>query len=92
MAKEEGDYRAAAEVLAGMRLNKIDDKIHKDDGIGTVSPSSSDNYNSSSSAAYNVLNAERTDVYLKMAECFLEDNESVEVESFVDKAGKMINT
>jgi len=90
MVKEEGDYRAAAEILAGMRMNETTDESHEDGGISTVTPS--DNYNSSSSAAYNISNAERTDVYLKIAECFLEENDSVEAESFVNKAGNYVES
>lgn len=63
----ECDYRTAAQVLAGMRM----------EGEDTTN-------------VYYTSPVEMADVYVKIAECFLEEDDAVEADSFVTKAGASV--
>jgi len=63
----ECDYRTAAQVLAGMRMEGDD-----------------------ATSVYFTTPVEMTDVYVKIAECFLEEDDAVEADSFVTKAGASV--
>jgi len=63
----ECDYRTAAQVLAGMRMEGED-----------------------TNSVYYTSPVEMTDVYVKIAECFLEEDDAVEADSFVTKAGTSV--
>jgi COP9 signalosome complex subunit 4 len=65
---EEGEYSAAARILAGMRM---------DDDPNSV---------------YYTKPADKCDVYVKIAECFLEDDEVAESDSAVTKAGGVVES
>jgi len=65
----ECDFRAAAQVLAGMRMEREDEN-----------------------SVYYMSPVEMTDVYVKIAECFLEEDDAVEADSFVTKAGTAVES
>lgn len=65
---EEDDYRGAAGVLAGLRMDDVDNSVYY------MSP------------------ADRCDVYVKIAECYLEEDETVEADSAVTKAGTVVES
>eukprot|EP00567_Pseudictyota_dubia_P012596 CAMPEP_0197451122 /NCGR_PEP_ID=MMETSP1175-20131217/27791_1 /TAXON_ID=1003142 /ORGANISM="Triceratium dubium, Strain CCMP147" /LENGTH=390 /DNA_ID=CAMNT_0042983743 /DNA_START=243 /DNA_END=1412 /DNA_ORIENTATION=- len=65
---EEDDYRGAAGVLAGLRMEDVDNSVYY------MSP------------------ADRCDVYVKIAECYLEEDETVEADSAVTKAGTVVES
>lgn len=43
------------------------------------------------STSYSITNEERCDIYIKCAECCLEDDEAVEAEVFVNRVSSIIN-
>eukprot|EP00555_Chaetoceros_dichaeta_P010055 CAMPEP_0198264088 /NCGR_PEP_ID=MMETSP1447-20131203/14775_1 /TAXON_ID=420782 /ORGANISM="Chaetoceros dichaeta, Strain CCMP1751" /LENGTH=177 /DNA_ID=CAMNT_0043952923 /DNA_START=47 /DNA_END=577 /DNA_ORIENTATION=- len=63
----ECDYRTAAQVLAGMRMETED-----------------------LTSVYYTNPVAVTDVYVKIAECFLEEDDAVEADSWVAKAGTSV--
>lgn len=65
---QEGDYSAAARVLAGMRMEDNQDSV------------------------YYMKPEDKCDVYVKIAECFLEEDEIVESDSAVTKAGSVVES
>lgn len=65
---EEEDYRGAAGVLAGLRMEDVDTSVYY------MSP------------------AERCDVFVKIAECYLQEDETVEADSAVTKAGTVVES
>lgn len=65
---EEGEYSAAARILAGMRM---------EDDPGSV---------------YFTKPSDKCDVYVKIAECFLEEDEIAESDSAVTKAGGVVES
>jgi COP9 signalosome complex subunit 4 len=65
---EDGDYSAAARVLAGMRMEDSQDSV------------------------YYMKPEEKCDIYVKIAECFLEEEEIVESDSAVTKAGSVVES
>lgn len=65
---EEGDYSAAAKVLAGMRMEDNEESV------------------------YYTKPEDKCDVYVKIAECFLEEDEIVESDSAVTKAGSVVES
>lgn len=65
---EDGDYSAAARVLAGIRMEDNQDSV------------------------YYMPPEDRCDVYVKIAECFLEEDEIVESDSAVTKAGGVVES
>jgi COP9 signalosome complex subunit 4 len=69
LVEEEEDYRAAANILAGTRMEEDDE-----------------------TNMYYTSNAERTDVYVKIAECFLNEEDYVEAETFVTRAGSSVES
>lgn len=68
LTEEEEDYRAAADVLAGTRMDEYDDP----DSVYFTTPQ------------------DKTDIYVKIAECFIAEDDTVEAETFVTKAGSAI--
>lgn len=87
LVDKEEDYRAAALVLAGMRMETNQNENHEDgneDGDG--------NNNSNDRSVYYTSNADRTDVYVKIAECYLNEEDYVEAETFVTKAGSSVES
>jgi COP9 signalosome complex subunit 4 len=69
LVEEEDDYRTAAAVLAGMRMEDEDE-----------------------SSVYYTTASDKTDVYVKIAECYLNEDDFVEAETFVTKAGKYVES
>ena len=65
---QEGDYSAAARVLAGIRMEDNQDSV------------------------YYMKPEDKCDVYVKIAECFLEEDEIVESDSAVTKAGSVVES
>eukprot|EP00566_Odontella_aurita_P011855 CAMPEP_0113579290 /NCGR_PEP_ID=MMETSP0015_2-20120614/29990_1 /TAXON_ID=2838 /ORGANISM="Odontella" /LENGTH=389 /DNA_ID=CAMNT_0000483261 /DNA_START=182 /DNA_END=1348 /DNA_ORIENTATION=+ /assembly_acc=CAM_ASM_000160 len=65
---DEEDYRGAAGVLAGLRMEDVDGSVYY------MSP------------------ADRCDVFVKIAECYLEEDETVEADSAVTKAGTVVES
>lgn len=65
---DEEDYRGAAGVLAGLRMD--------DD----------------SRSVYYMTPADKCDVYVKIAECYLEEDETVEADGAVTKAGTVVES
>jgi COP9 signalosome complex subunit 4 len=65
---EEGDYSAAARVLAGTRMEDNQDTV------------------------YFMKPEDKCDIYVKIAECFLEEDEIVESDSAVTKAGTVVES
>lgn len=68
LVEEEEDFRAAANVLAGMRMDEYDDPT----------------------SVYYTSPQDKTDIYVKIAECFIAEDEMVEAETAVTKAGAAI--
>ena len=66
---EEEDYRAAANVLAGCRMEDMDEN-----------------------SVYYTTPRDKTDVYVKIAECFLNEDDIVEADTFVTKAGSSVQS
>lgn len=67
LVEEEEDYRAAASVLAGCRMEDVDD-----------------------SSVYYITPQDKTDIYVKISECFLNEDDIAEADSFVTKAGSSV--
>ena len=67
LVEEEDDYRAAANVLAGCRMEDVDD-----------------------TSVYYISPQDKTDIYVKIAECFLNEEDISEADSFVTKAGSAV--
>lgn len=65
---EEGEYSAAARILAGMRMEDDPNSV------------------------YFTTPADKCDVYVKIAECFLEEDEVAESDSVVTKAGSVVES
>lgn len=65
---EDGDYSAAARVLAGIRMEDNQESV------------------------YYMKPEEKCDIYVKIAECFLEEEEIVESDSAVTKAGSVVES
>ena len=77
LIEEDDDYRNAAIVLSGMRM--------------TTNSNNNDNgNNSNNNNVYHTSYADKTDVYVKIAECFLHEEEYVEAETFVRKASESV--
>ena len=73
---DQEEYRAAANVLAGTHMEDSDemDHGHADDD----------------DRPYAKTAAERADVYVKIAKCFLSERDYVEADAFVAKAGAAV--
>ena len=72
MVSEQEDYAGAAKILSSMRMmNNSNNSSSNDDPDGV----------------YQMTPAEKTDVYVKIAECYLAIDEIVESDSAVQKAG-----
>lgn len=90
LVDEEEDYRAAAMVLAGMRMETNENDLNNDDNDEDGNGNSNSSNNDKS--VYYTSNADRTDVYVKIAECFLNEEDYVEAETFVTKAGSSVES
>jgi len=77
---ESGEYGTAAKYLAGLRmLSGGDDGSTTNDNNNTTSP-------------YYMTPFQRVDVFVKVAECYLEEDLTVEAEGAVTKAGTIIES
>jgi COP9 signalosome complex subunit 4 len=77
---ELGEYGTAAKYLAGLRM------LSSDDG------NNNDNNNNATSSPYYMTPVQRVDVFVKVAECYLEEDLTVEAEGAVTKAGTIIES
>lgn len=75
---ELGEYGTAANYLAGLRMLSGDDGTNND--------------NNATSSPYYMTPVQRVDVFVKVAECYLEEDLTVEAEGFVTKAGTIIES
>lgn len=76
---ELGEYGTAAKYLAGLRMLSGGDDGASNDNNATSSP-------------YYMTPVQRVDVFVKVAECYLEEDLTVEAEGAVTKAGTIIES
>ena len=76
---ESGEYGTAAKYLAGLRMLSGGDDGTTNDNNNTTSP-------------YYMTPFQRVDVFVKVAECYLEEDLTVEAEGAVTKAGTIIES
>jgi COP9 signalosome complex subunit 4 len=79
---ELGEYGTAAKYLAGLRMLSSDDGTNNNDN----------NNNNATSSPYYMTPVQRVDVFVKVAECYLEEDLTVEAEGAVTKAGTIIES
>ena len=80
-----GDYTAAGNVLSTLRMDTGDPE---DDGAMVDDPGKTD---PGKTDPYFHTPAEACDIYVQVAECFMEDNEGSTAENFVNKAAQFIS-
>jgi COP9 signalosome complex subunit 4 len=88
VAQDDPDYATAARILGAMRMETEPTVAAQAGGGGGGNGNGNNNGNNNN--VYYMSPAARTDVYVKIAECFLAEDEIAESDAAVQKAGQVV--